>query len=119
MTEREVIYVLLKSIHKIALCSEDSAARAKAHWALVHIADSYLREGDKVRLDRIDQMVEDGLLVVRDCRYNEEVTGNEETKVYELIISGPLNTYALWVANDDPEGSDSVWSIDGGEDEEG
>lgn len=65
----------------------------------------------------MDQMVDDGLLVVYDYRYDEEVTGNKETAIYKLIITGPLDTYALWVVDADPQDDYEVWSIDGVEEE--
>ena len=117
MTEREAMNTLLKAVHEIALESIDSDSRALAHKTLQNISQNYLKEGTKVRLDRIEQMVDDGLLLVYDYRYDKEITGNRETAIYKLVITGPLDTYALWVVDTNPDDYE-VWSIDGVKEEE-
>lgn len=119
MTEREAINFLLKTIHRTALETTDKHSRQVAYSALEGFGFNYLRDGDKVLHDRIDQMVDDGLLVVHDCRYDEEIIGNEDEAIYRLIVTGPWDTYALWIVTDDKQDDFQVWSIDGAEDEEG
>lgn len=118
MTEREAINFLLKTVHMTALESTDKDSRQKAYSALEGFGFNYLRAGDKVLHDRIDQMVDDGLIVVHDYRYDEETIGNEAEAVYRLVITGPLDTYSLWVIADDAQNDREVWSIDWAEQEE-
>lgn len=118
MTKIEAInYFLLKTVHRLALESTDKDSRQKAYSALEGFGFNYLRAGDKVLHDRIDQMVDDGLLLVYDYRYDKEITGNRETAIYKLVITGPLDTYALWVVDTNPDDYE-VWSIDGVKEEE-